>query len=173
MSKVALSGNASGTGVITVTSPNTNSNFTQTLPTRTGTVTLDGPAFSAQADGTQTVTSSSYQKVLFPTEAFDTDNNFASSRFTPTVAGYYQCNAVVGFSGGAGSETVIAAYKNGSLLRYLADITPTNFYSLSGSFLVSMNGSTDYLEIYVFQSTGVTKTVPSYSWFDGFLARAA
>lgn len=38
MSQVAISGNASGTGTITVASPNTNSNFTQTLSAVTGTI---------------------------------------------------------------------------------------------------------------------------------------
>jgi len=38
MSKIALEGNASGTGTFTVAAPNSNSNYTLTLPTETGTV---------------------------------------------------------------------------------------------------------------------------------------
>jgi hypothetical protein len=38
MSKIALSGDASGTGTFTIASPNSNSNFTLTLPTNSGTV---------------------------------------------------------------------------------------------------------------------------------------
>lgn len=38
MSQVKVQGNASGTGVVTVTSPNTNSNFSLTLPAETGTL---------------------------------------------------------------------------------------------------------------------------------------
>lgn len=38
MSSVALSGNASGTGVLTIASPNTNSNYTLTLPAVSGTL---------------------------------------------------------------------------------------------------------------------------------------
>lgn len=38
MSQVRVQGNASGTGVLTVTSPNTNSNYTLTLPANTGTL---------------------------------------------------------------------------------------------------------------------------------------
>jgi hypothetical protein len=38
MSQVAISGNASGTGVFTVASPNSNTNYTLTLPTATGTL---------------------------------------------------------------------------------------------------------------------------------------
>jgi hypothetical protein len=38
MSQVAISGNASGTGTLTIASPNTNSNYTLTLPENTGTL---------------------------------------------------------------------------------------------------------------------------------------
>lgn len=51
MSKIALSGNASGTGTLTIAAPNTNSDYTLTLPTSSGTVLLDGasqsPTFNA------------------------------------------------------------------------------------------------------------------------------
>jgi len=38
MSKVSIEGNASGTGTLTIAAPNTNSNFTLTLPTNSGTI---------------------------------------------------------------------------------------------------------------------------------------
>ena len=38
MSQVAISGNASGTGTLTIAAPNTNSNYTLTLPENTGTL---------------------------------------------------------------------------------------------------------------------------------------
>ena len=38
MSKIALSGNASGTGTFTIESPNTNTNYTLTLPEASGTI---------------------------------------------------------------------------------------------------------------------------------------
>jgi hypothetical protein len=38
MSKVAIEGNALGSGTLTIAAPNTNSNFTLTLPTETGTI---------------------------------------------------------------------------------------------------------------------------------------
>ena len=40
MSSVAISGNASGAGVLTIAAPNTASNYTLTLPTATGTLGL-------------------------------------------------------------------------------------------------------------------------------------
>lgn len=59
MSKVALSGNASGTGTFTIASPNSNTDRTLNLPDATGTilttatagVPVNGPAFSAYKSG--------------------------------------------------------------------------------------------------------------------------
>jgi hypothetical protein len=42
MSLVAISGNASGTGTLTIAAPNTNSNRTLTLPDGTGTFNISG-----------------------------------------------------------------------------------------------------------------------------------
>ena len=44
MSKIALEGNASGTGTFTIASPNSNSNYTLNLPTSSGTVVVTGGA---------------------------------------------------------------------------------------------------------------------------------
>lgn len=44
MSKVALTGNASGTGTLTVAAPNTNSDYTLTLPQSTGTMATEAYA---------------------------------------------------------------------------------------------------------------------------------
>jgi hypothetical protein len=44
MSKIALSGDASGTGTFTIASPNSNSNFTLTLPSADGTAALTSVA---------------------------------------------------------------------------------------------------------------------------------
>ena len=42
MSKIALSGNASGTGTFTIESPNTNTNYTLALPPESGTLVTSG-----------------------------------------------------------------------------------------------------------------------------------
>ena len=47
MSSVAISGNASGAGTLTIAAPNTASNFTLTLPTQTGTIISGSTAANA------------------------------------------------------------------------------------------------------------------------------
>jgi len=95
MTTLAYSGSATGTGSVTLVTPATNSVQTLTLPDNTGTlvstatsgVPIGGPAFSAFASTSQTVSSATFTKVIFGSEDYDTNNNFASSTFTPAVAG--------------------------------------------------------------------------------------
>jgi len=123
-----------------------------TVPSVTGTAMVSGnmPAFSAYADTAQTVTSNVFTKVTFGTEEFDTNNNFASSRFTPTVAGYYQINANIYCKASSSiSNVAIAFYKNGSAFIFPMGIAvSTGEPLISSSCLVYFNGSTDYLEVY-------------------------
>jgi hypothetical protein len=141
----------------------------------------NGPAFSAYPSGNQSVSSGTWTKVTYDTEEFDTNNNFASSRFTPTVAGYYQINARVVSSGYTTNQTALSIYKNGSessgkRLNQIPNGTASSLCPM-GSALIYMNGSTDYLEIYVYQNSGSSQTfLGSYSaeaYFQGFLVRTA
>lgn len=122
----------------------------------------NGPAFSAYLAGGQTIATATFTKVTFDTETFDTNNNFASSRFTPTVAGYYQVNYGVGMVMTTGALGTFL-YKsgnpiaNGSYIVGSANIGGA--IVASNSAIVYMNGSTDYLEVYVYQTTGLTTTV--------------
>jgi len=137
-----------------------------------------GPAFSAYQSTLTALANNTYTKVLFQSEEFDTNSNYDTSlsRFQPTVAGYYQLNSAISFAGTPSTETVLALYKNGSVLRYLQDLKMTTIYSFSGNALVYANGTTDYFEIYAYQSTGVTmNTNPFFNstFFQGAMVRAA
>lgn len=133
------------------------------------------PAFSAVPATTQSFSSNSSTKVTFGTENFDTAGNFASSRFTPTVAGYYQINANVQISATvtalAGSMSI---YKNGSAYLTL-DLYPYAATMAKGiGSVISMNGTTDYLEVYVYVfDNGGAPVVQTASSFSGALLIAA
>jgi hypothetical protein len=152
-----------------------------TVPSVTGTAMVSGnmPAFSAYANTNQSISSATFTKVTFGTENFDTNNNFASSRFTPTVAGYYQINAGTRNSvTGSVTNAVISIYKNGSNYRRGGENSSTvgNNQTIV-SEIVYCNGTTDYLEIYAYiqgtspflESVGADIT----SYFSGCLMRAA
>jgi len=51
MSKVSIEGNASGTGTLTIAAPNTNSNYTLTLPTESGTIITGSGGVTGVAQG--------------------------------------------------------------------------------------------------------------------------
>ena len=138
-----------GTGTITGISAGGLPSATVTQATLATPVAGTGPAFSAYKSADQTITSTVITKVTFDTEVFDTNSNFASSTFTPTVAGYYQVN--VTFSAQTSSTlTYIQAriYKNGTTYRYIVAQFASGNTTVSGSDLIYMNGTTDYLEIY-------------------------
>jgi hypothetical protein len=168
---------SSGGGSVTIQEPTTASTLTATLPAATGTVMVSGnmPAFSAYQGSNQSVIANTWTKVLFQTEVFDTNNNFASSTFTPTVAGYYQVNGCTnwGITSGVAATSM---YKNGIILYY-GDFVPAGVIGATStvSGLVYCNGSTDYIEIYCYQTNGTNNTTPGQSatYFNGSMVRAA
>ena len=133
------------------------------------------PAFSAYLSSAQTPTNSTFTKVTFDAELWDTNNNFASSRFTPTVAGYYQINSCVGY-GNNNTACLISIYKNGTEYKRgnQATISSTASTATNVSGTVYCNGSTDYIEIYIFQNTATAlTTTAAQTYFDGCLVRGA
>jgi hypothetical protein len=114
------------------------------------------PAFSAYSNANQTISSGTFTKINLAVEDFDTNNNFSSSRFTPTVAGYYQCNWGVRCEGITTLES--ALYKNGSLSCTGSTVGANSFVS-TGSHLVFLNGTTDYVELYCAQYAGSSQSI--------------
>ena len=172
MSSIVVSGDTSGT--ITIAAPAVAGTNTLTLPASTGTVSLNGPAFSAYQSSAQTLSSATNTKLTFTTEEFDTNNNFASSTFTPTVSGYYQVSGgfqvAVSATGGA-----IAIYKNGGGFKSGAgnpNATTSNQWQVSA--LVYFNGSTDYVELYGYVTTGQALVANAqYTYFQAVMVRGA
>lgn len=148
-----------------------------TFPNTTIANTGNGPAFSAYANVGTSCAGGSNTKVAFQVEEFDTNNNFASSTFTPTIAGYYQINAGLVLSGNTNQAYgSILIYKNGSLYKQ-----GQSFQSSSGASpvvtvnsLVYCNGTTDYVEIYASPATTITSgTGITAAYFNGVMVRGA
>jgi len=199
MSKVQLAGNASGTGIFTIASPNSNTDRTLTLPDNTGTlvttastgtvtqamlasnVATNGPAFNAYRSTNQSVTSATWTKVEFNAEDFDTAGAYDAStnyRFQPLVAGYYSIQFAVACYSGAFTAVLARLYKNGSgtniqAFNYSATSNVLDDWGVSASTMIYMNGSTDYLEVYGFSISATPEFNSGGTWFSGFLARSA
>jgi len=195
MSKLAIKGADTGTGVFTLESPATNTDRTLVLPDEAGTVLTSasptvlpkgGPAFSAYMSATyQTTSPNTYTKVALDAELFDSNSNYDTSnyRWTPTVEGYYQINAAVGVSylSTVMNGFQVLIYKNGSSYLTMQSRVNSQYGTGAISQLVYMNGSTDYLELWgysvggtdpVFQGSGSSPR-QYQSWFSGVLVRAA
>ena len=180
--------NSTGGGSVTIQEPSTASNLTATLPAATGTVMVSGnmPAFRAVLSGNQTIPFNSFTKLTLNTEIFDTNNCYdptTNYRFTPTVAGYYQVSLQLMLEGTPTRNYVAygVVYKNGSAnpnsySGFSVAVGSGGDNSANSSMLISMNGTTDYLEAYTYQydytasSTMVAKA--SGTNFNACLVRA-
>jgi hypothetical protein len=133
----------------------------------------NGPAFNAIRVGNQTVSASTYTKVTYTAENFDTNNCFASSTFTPNVAGYYFITAGLGLN--SSGVCVIQLWKNGSSFRDGGSFSASSIYGINISELVYANGTTDYFEIYGNPGSGTVFSGggPTPTFFSAFLARSA
>lgn len=135
------------------------------------------PTFRASKNSTQSITSSTWTKVQYNVENWDTNSNYdnvTNYRFTPTVAGYYQVDMSVEFNNVAGNY-IAAIYKNG--VSYVVSAFyagGTGGSTPSVHALIYMNGSTDYLEGYGY--TGVAAQLfynGDATYFNASLARSA
>ena len=183
---IGFSGSTSGT--ITVQATAVAGTNTVTIAAQTGTLNAAGPAFSAYYNGTtQTIPASTWTKATMNAKDFDTNTNYDATtnyRFTPTVAGYYYISASVPLAGGASVVGVnLAIYKNGIIYKGTSTNLPSSTNgNLSISLPILLNGSTDYVEIYVYsggQATaiyGSSSTIygganSNTSLFNGYLIR--
>ena len=177
MSSIVISGDTSG--AITLAAPAVSGTNTATLPAATGTVMVSGnmPAFSAYKSTDQTgISNNTWTKITFDTETFDTNSNFASNRFTPTVAGYYQIQGQTAFVGTAMTNQGLAIYKNGSEYNSVYLRSSASDLAFQVVNLVYMNGTTDYVEIYgriVGSSSLYFASGSANCFFSGSLVRAA
>ena len=135
------------------------------------------PAFYTSASAATSVASSTYVKIGFNTITFDTANYFDTTnyRFTPLVAGYYQINAGIQYNGPSSTTAfaLISLAKNGNVYTGGQNLITAIQYAIpSTSGLIYLNGSTDYVEIFGYQSQGSTQTM-SGQFFQGCLLRGA
>jgi hypothetical protein len=150
-----------------------------TQPELAANVAGNGPAFSAYPSASATISAATYTKVILNVEDFDTASAFDSTtnyRFTPLVAGYYQINLVASMPQIASSNTnsLVALYRNGSSYKVGGYQNSTGQQANSSwAGLVYLNGSTDYLEMYVYTAGASVSLVSNTCNFSGFLARAA
>lgn len=144
-----------------------------------------GPAFSAYPSGSFSASASTWTIIPANTKEFDTNSNYNNTgstvgntpaySFLPTVPGYYQVNGT--WSLGAGStftRSLCAIYKNGSLFKQGLDTTTTTATGSTVSALLYLNGTTDYISFYLYETGSGTNTVnagPGSTYFQANFVR--
>lgn len=149
----------------------------QVFPVAAPVTVNNGPLFSAFQAVSQNINHSTTTKVIFDTKEFDTGNYFntATSRFQSLVSGYYKVDAVVSI----GAVCLLEIWKNGVAFKrgtqYAANANGSQAGVVSG--LIFLNGSTDYIEIFVAQYSGITQATaigsptPHLSYFSAAMVR--
>jgi hypothetical protein len=134
-----------------------------------------GPAFRAHNSTATSIPTNSATKVTLGTKSFDTNNNFDTtlSRFTPTVAGYYQINcSVYIFFAPFGLRVEIR--KNGDTVTTGSEPNERNVAS-NASDIIYCNGSSDYIEMFAYHTgtAASTQNDPTRTFMSGCLIRSA
>ena len=116
MSSIQLQGNSSGTGVMTVSSPNTNTNYTITLPQAN--TTLVG------TDATQTLTNKTLDSAII-TGALSSGGNVGTSGQVLTSAG----------SGSTPTWSTLGGSPIGTVIYFAASTAPTGYLKANGAVI--------------------------------------
>ena len=129
--------------------------------------------FSVSLSSNQSISGSTYTKLLLNTEAYDNGSFFDNAtnyRFQPTIAGKYLFLGSMQFGSVADTtQTIITLYKNGSGVAFnLTAVGSSCFPYLQTSAIITMNGSTDYVELYCYQSTAGSVIAAAGSSLSGY-----
>jgi hypothetical protein len=109
----------------------------------------------------QSVASGSFVKVSLDTETFDPNSwfdNATNFRFQPTHAGKYRVSGNIKITA-ANGLAYVALYKNGSARIFTNQIGAASDMHMDVSDVIDLNGSTDYVELFVQHSHGSNRNV--------------
>ena len=143
----------------------------------TGTVTGAGgvntPAFMAHSNSSTTMSNQTWTKIAYANEVFDTGSCYdtSNSRFLPTTSGKYLITGQTRFNSGSDfNDNIMRIYKNGS---YLIGRQMSHFHYECQivTAIVTLNGSSDYVEIYGYHNEGSdvgTDSGTNLNFFQGY-----
>lgn len=120
---------------------------------------LNPPLLLASQSVAQTLTTATITALTWQTPAYDPYVMWAGgtpTRITPTVAGYYAFAGSCGFAVNGSGARSISIRKNGVATDInQTTAAPSGFNAvLQVVSIIQMNGTTDYVEIYVDQNSG-------------------
>lgn len=122
------------------------------------------PSFRAYLGSNQVVNSNTNTKLNMGTESFDTNSWYDAAtnyRFTPQKAGYYLFACSCFMTGGNDNRAEIKFYKNGTEYSKGDSGGFAGDMGFGNCDIIYMNGSTDYVELYLLHFSSAAKTVNS------------
>jgi|SRR5215213_742594 len=137
-------------------------------------------AFRASKSANQTgIVTSTNTKITYDTEELDASGWYdpTTSRFTPLRAGWYRIRAQARIASSVDATKIeMFVYKNGTFSSELGRFTlmPSATAQLASGVvdtLVSFNGTTDFVEIGIFQTSGANAQVnlgTSHTFIEGY-----
>ena len=133
------------------------------------------PAFRVVLSALQNISLTTYTTVGFDIVTYDTHSwwDTGSYRYIPQIAGYYQFNGFANLRASTPTRRILGLHLNGNPFTSFSDFSGGDVHcGFSGSSIVYMNGSTDYVDLraYIAATSG---SFVATSDFQGFLVRAA
>jgi hypothetical protein len=143
-----------------------------TLPGSGLPLTQGLPIFSAYQNAAQALSAGVAAKATLQAEEFDSNNffdNVTNYRFQPTIAGYYDIKGAMAIASTA-TTCICLIYKNGA--EFKRGATASGSGNATVAALVQLNGSTDYIEMWIYSAVA-QNTAPgaSFTWFQGLMVR--
>jgi hypothetical protein len=140
--------------------------FSASLTNQTLTEVVGTTAAGAVVKSTaQAIANNTFTKVTLPGPATDPQSwwNAANNRWIPTIPGYYEVSGMLSyFSLTANTLYEIFILKNGFTVvngLYPSNISAATFLTGTANTVVYMNGTTDYLEMWTYQSSGAAQSI--------------
>ena len=143
VAQLTIEGSATGTGVITT-------------PNQSG-------CHVRRGSGSQTISNTTFTKVVFDTELYDIQGEFDNTtnyRFTVLLDGIYQIHAKVNWqSPVTNSRYQVNIYKNGSSFSRNVMFTNTTGLQTQAADATAALVTDDYIEVFVYHSSGGDDTI--------------
>lgn len=110
----------------------------------------------ASSDDGQSLGAATATKMTFDAPAYDTHGWMASSTYTPLMSGYFMISAMATFnsSPSTSNEVRLIIRKNGNTNTQSVGVQTVagQRMTLNANRILWFNGSTDYVEIYIYSS---------------------
>ena len=148
--------------------------ITQRGPHGTISAVIPTSSFQARREGNQAITTGTSTKIQYSVEKFDTSDDYDSVtnyRHTPQIAGTYHYTTMIVLATPADQTIIRCSIAKNSVVQENAQILASGTSDSQGPtcvFALEMNGSSDFVEGFVFHTSGSDRNVESGS-FNGHL----